>query len=559
MSAMHNVRKLLMGALVGLVPTAAHAGAQIFIVNMDGPGEGFNDATPAAPVGGNPGTTLGQQRQIAFQYAADIWGATLDSAVPIYIRASFDPLTCVPGRVVLGSAGARQAFRDFPGAELPLTWYPVALANKLAGEDLSPSAPGGNGDDITARFNSNLDSVACGQGGWYYGLDTNHGTRNNLVTVLLHEFGHGLGHATFADNATGALFAGLPDTYNTYLFDAKLQKFWPEMTNAERAASAITPRLVVWDGLNVTQRVPSFLARGMPYLYVTAPAGVAGRYDVGPASFGAPLTAAGLAGDVVVGLDAANAAGPSTTDACTPLTNAVAGKIVLVDRGTCAFTIKAANVQAAGGIAMLAADNVAGGPPPGLGGADPAITIQAVRLTQDVGAALKAATGVQARLALDTTAYAGADAFGRVMVNTPNPLVPGSSVSHWDPVTSPNTLMEPAINADLPLGVDISAEQMADIGWRSDGDGVPDGRDACLDSDRRETVVVGSCDSGAPNLMLFNGCKVSDRVAACAAGAKNHGEFGSCVSSLGYSLRAVGLYTGAQYGALRSCAARAGH
>jgi hypothetical protein len=59
--------------------TNIFAGAHVIVLNADGPGEGFNDPTPVAPVGGNPGTTRGQQRLIAFQFAADIWGATLDS------------------------------------------------------------------------------------------------------------------------------------------------------------------------------------------------------------------------------------------------------------------------------------------------------------------------------------------------------------------------------------------------------------------------------------------------------------------------------------------------
>jgi hypothetical protein len=66
----------------------AHAQATILIVNGDPAGAGFNDPTPAAPVGGNTGTTVGAQRLIAFQRAADIWGQTLASATPIYVLAS---------------------------------------------------------------------------------------------------------------------------------------------------------------------------------------------------------------------------------------------------------------------------------------------------------------------------------------------------------------------------------------------------------------------------------------------------------------------------------------
>ncbi len=47
--------------LLAWAAVPAHA-ATITIVNLDGAGEGFNDATPATPVGGNPGITVGEQR-----------------------------------------------------------------------------------------------------------------------------------------------------------------------------------------------------------------------------------------------------------------------------------------------------------------------------------------------------------------------------------------------------------------------------------------------------------------------------------------------------------------
>src|SRR5262249_37091183 len=56
--------RLVRGLAAGFVLAAlasAPARATITIVNMDGPNEGFNDPTPAAPVGGNSGTTVGQQ------------------------------------------------------------------------------------------------------------------------------------------------------------------------------------------------------------------------------------------------------------------------------------------------------------------------------------------------------------------------------------------------------------------------------------------------------------------------------------------------------------------
>lgn len=67
-----------------------------------------------------------------------------------------------------------------------------------------------------------------------------------------------------------------------------------------------------------------------------------------------PLTA-----DVVEGLDAANASGPSTMDGCTAYTNtaAVAGKWAVVDRGTCSFSVKSNMAKLAGAVGVLIANN----------------------------------------------------------------------------------------------------------------------------------------------------------------------------------------------------------
>ncbi|WP_324290042.1 myxosortase-dependent M36 family metallopeptidase [Pyxidicoccus sp. MSG2] len=133
-------------------------------------------------------------------------------------------------------------------------------------------------------------------------------------------------------------------------------------------------------------------------LVVNAPASVAGEYKVGIASGFGPQTY-DVTGDVVIGQDAADAAGPSTTDGCSPLTNAaaVAGKIALLDRGTCAFTVKAATAQAAGAIGLLIADNAAGFVSP-LGGAATGITIPAVRITLADGNKLRNVAGLNVHL-----------------------------------------------------------------------------------------------------------------------------------------------------------------
>src|SRR6266850_3201702 len=122
---LNRVPILLLAAIVGLIVSSSAFGqATIVIENGDSPGVGFNDPTSVAPVGGNSGTTLGQQRLIAFQAAANIWGATLTSGPTITIHATWEALTCGPSSAVLGSAGnSGNIWRDFAGAPFPGTWY----------------------------------------------------------------------------------------------------------------------------------------------------------------------------------------------------------------------------------------------------------------------------------------------------------------------------------------------------------------------------------------------------------------------------------------------------
>jgi PA domain len=460
-------------ASVLLVPATTQGAATIVIQNGNAAGVGFNDPTPAAPVGGNPGTTLGQQRLNAFQRAAEIWGATLNSVPAIVVLATMEPLTCNATSAVLGSAGPIQVFREIPGAAFTGTWYHSALTNAMFGADADPTTA-----EIRARFNSNLGQTGCLTGvPFYLGLDGNHGTAVDLVTVLLHEFGHGLGFSTTTSGTTGNYLAGFPSVYDHFLFDNTQSLFWTSMTPAQRAVSAVNARRLAWTGANVSAGVPVVLQPGTPELTATAPSSLAGTYLVGTASFGPPVTAGGLSGEVMPVVDQPNGTGL----ACTPLsainTLAVNGKIALIDRGVCGFVDKVRNAQNAGAIGVIIADNVAGSPPPGLGGTDPTIVIPSVRITLADGNAFKSAlrfrsrtrSGVLVTMGLNLSTYAGADAAGRALVFTPNPFQGGSSVSHWDTIATPNQLMEPAINGDLTHSVvlpqDLTFAMLRDIGW----------------------------------------------------------------------------------------------
>ncbi len=564
----HSFRLAAMAALLALAVVPLYGAANIVIINNNAAGVGFNDPTPAAPIGGNTGTTVGQQRLIAFQHAADLWGASLDSNVTVFVQAQFVPQTCTATSAVLGSAGTTFIFRDFgslglyPGAEFAGTWYHSALADKRAGAELNPGFA-----DINTNFNSNLNgNPAClGGRGWYYGLDANKGNNLDLIAVVLHELAHGLGFSQFANLNTGANLGGFTDIYGRRLLDLSNGLTWNQMTNAQRAASAINARRVVWSGPDVTSQVPFVLTPGTPLLRVNSPAGIAGNYAVGAAAFGPALTSTGVTGNLVLGLDAADAAGPSTTDGCSPLSNgaAVAGNIAVLDRGSCGFTIKVKNAQDAGAIAVVIANNVAGGPPGGLGGADPTIVIPSVLITLPDGNTIKAnLPGVNATLGIDTSVFAGADAAGRALINATNPVQSGSSISHWDPIAFRNQLMEPAINADLTHSVqppeDLTLPLFRDIGWFPDADldGLADDVDACPNSNLGATVALGSCDSGVTNTLFPNGCSIIDNIKNCQVGARNHGQFSSCATQYVNTLVNNGTITLAQKDAIQSCVAK---
>ena len=254
----HSLRHLAFASLCASMVFAASTSraATVVIQNNDGAGEGFKDATVVAPVGGNPGTTLGAQRLNAFTYAANLWAANLQSSVTITVAAQMNPLTCGASSAILGSAGTTTVHRNFAGAPVANTWYCQALANSLAGVDLD----GGN-PDISATFNSNLNGSAGCLGGtkWYYGYDASPPAGTiDFVSVVVHEIGHGLGFQTFVTLASGAKFMGFNDTYMLKLNQSgAATPDYPSMSDAQRVTASTSDPNLRWTGANVTVYHPS--------------------------------------------------------------------------------------------------------------------------------------------------------------------------------------------------------------------------------------------------------------------------------------------------------------
>jgi len=226
--------------------------ATIVLENLDGANEGFNDNSPRFPnQTNNPGTTLGAQRLAVFQAAADFWAARIISDVVIRVSINMDPLPCSAFSASLGSAGAQDGFSDFPGAPRANTFYPVALANSFAGEDLTPDT-GAINNDIRAVFNVSIDNNSnCLPSNWWLGINSPPAPGTiSLFDTVLHEIAHGLGFASLINTVTGAKPAGLDDAFSIHLFDLEINEFWSEMTDAQRAVSATNTGNVVWRGIN---------------------------------------------------------------------------------------------------------------------------------------------------------------------------------------------------------------------------------------------------------------------------------------------------------------------
>src|SRR5581483_3651707 len=246
-------------AAIAIAAGSLCAQAPITLVVVDPPGVGFNDPTPVEPVGGNPGTTIGEQRLIAFRYAAAIWSSKLESPTPIRVRARFSAIPCTEKSGVLATTGATD-WISFPNPDpeiIPNVWYPIALANRLAETVLDPDV-----EEIQTTFNPNLGQPDClANYEWYYGLD-NHARadQSDMVATLLHELAHGLGFGPFSTQDFSN-FRDRGDVFTEYLLDTGTGKPWKKMTDEERAVSAANTHAVVWNGINVRKSVPDVLQR----------------------------------------------------------------------------------------------------------------------------------------------------------------------------------------------------------------------------------------------------------------------------------------------------------
>lgn len=194
------------------------------------------------------------------------------------------------------------------------------------------------------------------------------------VINWLHDFWYDAGFTEGAGNAQDANYGRGGEDRDAILAEAQDNALGGSRNNANMAtpADGLPPRMQVflWSGLDehsltVQDRTP---------VHSVANYGVS-TFDV--------------TGEVVLADDGT---GDNPADLCEPITNDVAGKIVLVDRGICTFESKALKIQNAGGIGMILANNVDTNPPTmgdDVETTEP-ITIAQLSVLQAEGAAIKA-------------------------------------------------------------------------------------------------------------------------------------------------------------------------
>lgn len=98
------------------------------------------------------------------------------------------------------------------------------------------------------------------------------------------------------------------------------------------------------------------------------------------AEFGPAFTTTGVTGNVVT---------TTPADGCTAIGTALAGKVALIDRGACNFTIKVLNAQTAGASAVIIANNQGGTDTFVMGGTERKVRIPSMMISQNDGASLK--------------------------------------------------------------------------------------------------------------------------------------------------------------------------
>lgn len=248
-----------------------------FDVHFDLPGTGcdvapWSDATPVAPVDGNPGTTLGMQRRNAMVEALRQLGTGFDSEIPITVRACWDDLTTGTNSATLAAAAPDDfviddrslifsdgsMFRPSPFLPDKYAFYSAAPAARLGGTRGCRLRGGScaNSTDMTITYNRRIGSAGVlGARPFYLGYGAAPAGALDFLGVSVHELGHGLGFLSLvrvsASGSTpiGAKPFGRDDIYARQVIDSRAFPYRPflGLTDSERADAMISRVGISWN------------------------------------------------------------------------------------------------------------------------------------------------------------------------------------------------------------------------------------------------------------------------------------------------------------------------
>jgi len=175
----------------------------------------WSDATAASAVGGNPGTTLGQQRKNALQYAVQQLAQQLNSPVPISVHACWAHLGGTATRATLAHATSTNlALSDnsfpMPWLSKRHTWYTNTQIARMGGTTpcgaLGGDCDGVDGDVVEITFNSDIGtSSVLGGSPFYFGYTSDTSSNSSdFIAIAMHEITHGLGFIGLANTDPSA-------------------------------------------------------------------------------------------------------------------------------------------------------------------------------------------------------------------------------------------------------------------------------------------------------------------------------------------------------------------
>jgi Zn-dependent metalloprotease len=294
-----------------------------------------------------------------------------------------------------------------------------------------------DGEGALMRTVNNDPRIACPNANWN-GVTTNYCDDVTSDDVVSHEWGH-----AYTEYTSGLIYQYQPGALNESYSDV-----WGETLDL------INGREDEGEG-DLTLKRPDALCsthtRGAIGATINSPESVAGPCaGAAAAAFGPVFDKTGVTTDVVVGTDAADDEGPTTTDGCSALTNAaaVAGKFVYVDRGTCTFAAKVAIAEDAGATGIVVGDNAPARDPISITGVS---DIYGLMVTQADGTDIKSAGTVNMTIK-DTETEDKADSF-RWLVGEKSPAFGGAIRDMWNPTCygDPGKVTDAEYNCDPNL------------------------------------------------------------------------------------------------------------